>query len=295
MNDAGKSQSAALPSRPVISGRDETGLIRAREAEIRRFVRARYGIRETIALHRAALGWDILRAPLNVALSPLFLIIRLIASLLSLLGAKRAGAWLAARQIFLTSDVAQRIEADLLVFFRQLKEKGLGPAASQDTIRREISAYAELRNAVAEITTSLIVLVAGLVLFSRATPGVISLTGPLAEMRAYGSAVDNFWLGERMGRAWYWAFPVELSPWEVIATGIVLALIASLITTFAGLIADPVQWATGIHRRRLMRLINRLDDPASEKGGSGLQREHLLARMGDLSDAVLSALRSWKS
>ncbi|WBU53791.1 DUF6635 family protein [Paracoccus sp. SCSIO 75233] len=281
------------PARPVISGREATDAAPTRDAEIRRFVRQRYGLRGTLALHREALGWDLLRAPVNVAMSPLFLIVKLLSALLSVMGAKRAAAWLSGRQIFLTSNVAQRIEADLQGFVADLDRKGIGPAAPPDRIRREIAEHAEIRNAVAEITTSVMVFAAGLLMFRRATPGVISLAGPLAEMRAHGSAVENFWLGDRLGRAWYWAFPVELSPWQVIATGVVLALIASLITTFAGLIADPVQSLTGTHRRRLTRLLERLDQ-AGEQPSSGLAREHILARVGDLSDAALSVLRSWR-
>ena len=265
----------------------------ARETAVNRFTRARYGLRGTLALHRAALGWDLLRAPLNVALSPLFLLIRLVAGLLSLLGAKRAGAWLGRRQIFLTSDVARRIEADLTAFTAELTAQGIGPKAPAQVIQAEIRAHAEIRNAVAEITTSALVLAAGLFLFNRATPGIISLAGPLAEFRAHGTAVQDFWLGETLGGAWYWAFPVQLSPWQVIATGVVLAGLASLATTCAGLIADPLQLATGTHRRRLMRMLARLDNKDAQPSG-GLEREHLLARLGDLSDAVLSLLRVWR-
>lgn len=281
------------PARPVISGREATDMAPTRDAEIRRFVRERYGLRGTLALHREALGWDLLRAPVNVAMSPLFLIVKLLSALLSVMGAKRVASWLGERQIFLTSNVARRIEADLQGFVADLDHKGIGPAAPPETVKREIAEHAEIRNAVAEITTSVMVFAAGLLMFKRATPGVISLAGPLAEMRAHGSAVENFWLGDRLGRAWYWAFPVELSPLQVIATGVVLALIASLITTFAGLVADPVQSLTGTHRRRLTRLLERLDQ-AGEQPSSGLAREHILARVGDLSDAALSVLRSWR-
>ncbi|NHF73895.1 hypothetical protein G7044_12240 [Paracoccus sp. 12-3] len=265
----------------------------ARETAVNRFVRARYGLRGTLALHREALGWDLLRAPLNVALSPLFLLVRLLGGLLSMLGAKRAGAWLKSRQIFLTSDVARRIEADVTRLTEDLTAQGVGPKADRQVVRAEIAAHAETRNAVAEITTSLLVLAAGLFLFKRATPGVISLAGPLAEFRAHGTAVQDFWLGERLGGAWYWAFPVELSPWAVILTGVVLAVLASLATTFAGLVADPFQLATGTHRRRLMRMYAKLDRADATQSG-GLAREHLLARLGDLSDAAISLLRVWR-
>ena len=113
-----------------------------RLAAVRRFVRARYGLRGTLALHRQALGWDLLRAPVNVALSPVFLILRLAAALLSRLGARRAGAWLAARRIFLTSNVARRITADLQAFVADLDARGIGPDAPPDLTRARIEAIA---------------------------------------------------------------------------------------------------------------------------------------------------------
>ncbi|MGR3418331.1 DUF6635 family protein [Paracoccus sp. (in: a-proteobacteria)] len=260
-----------------------------RLAAVRRFVRARYGLRGTLALHRQALGWDLLRAPVNVALSPVFLILRLAAALLSRLGARRAGAWLAARRIFLTSNVARRITADLQAFVADLDARGIGPDAPPDLTRARIEAHAEIRNAVAEITTSLIVLGAGLLLFHRATPGIMTLAGPVARMRAEAEALRDFTLGSRLGGVWYSVFPVELSPWQVVATGLALAITASLVTTFAGLIADPIQLVTGTHRRRLMRMLDRLD---RADAAGGLEREHLMARIGDLSDAALSLWRT---
>lgn len=260
-----------------------------RSKAVARFVRDRYGPRGTWRLHHAALGWDLLRAPVNVMLSPIFLLTRLLGWVLSRLGAKRAGGWLAARRVFLPSDVGRVIQADLLALIADLDAQGIGPNAPPDAVRHQAATLAETRNAVAEITTSLIVLAGGWLLFSRTTPGVISLAGPLAELRAHATAVGDFLLGDMLGRAWYWAFPVELSPWQVIGTGIALAVAGSLVTTFAGLIADPVQLWTGIHRRRTLRLLARLD---AAQPGSGIEREHLLARAGDLSDALLMLWRS---
>ena len=76
-----------------------------RDAEIRRFVRARYGLKGTLSLHRAALPWDMLRAPVNVTLSPFFLLIRLGAGLARLCRLPRLGQWLDSRRIFLPLDL----------------------------------------------------------------------------------------------------------------------------------------------------------------------------------------------
>lgn len=280
-----------LPERQYPAQPADTRPRTRRETEVRAFVRARYGLRGTFALHRAALGWDLLRAPLNVSLSPVFLLIKLVSALLGWVGMTRASVWLAGRQVFLTSDVARRLEADLTGFFADLDAQGLGTKASSHTVRATIAAHTETRNAVAEITTSLIVLLLGLLLFHRATPGVLSLAGPVAEMRAQAQAVQDFALGSWAGGVWYGLFPASLSPWEVLLTGVVLAVLASLVTTFAGLIADPIQLWTGTHARRLLRMLDRLD---RQQGPAGVEREHVLARLGDLGDVASSIWRAWR-
>ncbi|MBV0892602.1 hypothetical protein KTN05_12150 [Paracoccus sp. Z118] len=264
---------------------------RLRDAELRRFVRARYGLRGTLRLHRAALPWDILRAPVNVSLSPVFLLTKLAAGLAQFCGLRRLGHWLAARRIFLTSDLSRRLETDLRDLVAELGRRGLAPDASAEALDAAIAGHVETRNAVAEITTSLIVVLAGLLLFHRATPGILSLASPVAQLRAQAQAIEDFALGSGIGRLWYGAFPTELSTAEVLLTGLMLAGIASLVTTFAGLLADPFQLWTGIHRRRLGRMFDRLD---RKDAAPALEREHLLARAGDLGDLAAWVWRSWR-
>lgn len=262
-----------------------------RDAQLRRFVARRYGIRGTLALHRHAFGADLLRAPVNVLLAPVALIAQIAAALLRRLGAARAGARIGGWRIFLASDMSRHIHRDLTALIADLQGQGLGPDAPPALIDRALRTHVETRNAVAEITTSLIVLVSGFLLFQRATPGLISLAGPLAQMRAHEAALRDFALGETLGAAWYWAFPVELSPLYVVATGVGLALIGSVVTTFAGVIADPVQTWTGIHRRRLSRLMARIEAQADSAAPAP---EQLMARMGDLADTLSLIWRSWR-
>lgn len=262
-----------------------------RDAALRRFVGQRYGLRGTLALHRHALGLDLLRAPLNVMLAPVALLLPLTGVLLTRLGARRAGQWLRTRRVFLQSDVSTRIEADLTTLVAELQAQGLGPEAAPDRIARTLRHHAETRNAVAEITTSLVVLTLGFMLFHRATPGMISLAGPMTQMRAHAAAVRDFALGDTLGRAWYWAFPVEISPLAILATGVALAAMGSLVTTFAGLIADPVQLLTGLHQRRLSRMMARLE---ADSDSAAPAPESLLARVGDLADTLSVLWRSWR-
>ncbi|MDB6176459.1 hypothetical protein PAF17_02950 [Paracoccus sp. Z330] len=260
----------------------------ARRRAVDAFVARQFGIRGTVRLHRAAIGLDLLRAPANVALSPVFLLTRLGAVMLGVLRLCRAARWLGARRIFLPSDVGRRLDLELTAFLDGLVEQGLLDKPAPKAMRRAVSGYTETRNAIAEITTSAIVLILGAFMFRATTPGVISLAGPIAELRARTRAIEEFALGSGLGRVWNGLFPAEPSTAQIVMTGVGLAVAASLITTFAGLLADPLQRWSGTHRRRMMRLLDRLDRQAATPT---LEREHVLARAGDIVDALMVTWR----
>ena len=255
-------------------------------AKVDAFVRAHFRLAGTLRLHRAALGWDILRAPLNVALAPVFLLVRLAGGLCRLAGFARLGAWLGARRILLPTSVARAVKR--LILSDLLEGADLGRRG-----REMIEDYVSVRSAVSEITTSLLVLAAGLALFGSATPGIVSLAPRITDAYAHAQAVAGFPLGQGLGRVWYGVFSVDVPPWLVVVTGVLLAMAASVVTTFAGLVADPVQAHLGIHRRRLMRLLDRIATVEGKQ--AGLAPEHILARLADLTDAGLSLVRLFRS
>ncbi|SDJ83465.1 DUF6635 family protein [Aliiruegeria lutimaris] len=265
----------------------EDGEIAASNDGVDRFVTKHFGVLGTFRLHRAAIGWDLLAAPLNVMLAPIFLLSRLTALVLAALRVRRASQWILAYPIFLHSAVARAVE--------QRIEFELWPAVSpqkaslNDRQRQLLRDYTSVRTSVAEIFTTLVVLALGFYLFRNPTPGIVSLTPFVSDLMTQTSAVANFPFGQGLGQMWYAAFPPVRSLSYVITVGISLALVASLVTTFAGIIADPIQAYLGIHRRRLLRLLEDLD--ASDAAGPVLAREHVLARLADISDAGVSLFR----
>ncbi|MEM7491413.1 MAG: DUF6635 family protein [Pseudomonadota bacterium] len=259
--------------------------IEAAHGRLDAFVHAHFGLRGTLRLHRAALGWDLLRAPANVALAPVFLLVRLAGLILRLIGLRRAGTWLGTRRILLPTAVARRVAGH--VADDLLADLDLGPRG-----RALIADYAGIRSAVAEITTALVVLAAGIALFGTATPGIVSLAPQISDRVAQAAAISDFWLGSWFGARWYGLFPVALPVWAVVAIFVALAMVASLVTTFAGILADPVQTRLGVHRRRLRRLLARI--AAAEGAGTGIAPEHILARLADLTDAGLSLIRVFR-
>jgi hypothetical protein len=260
-----------------------------RDAEIRRFVRETYGLLGTLGLHRRAVGLDLLRAPANVALAPPYLLLRLLVLILRRVGLRGLAARLGRVQLFLPTRVSGEVAARLHNLLDRLDAAGAGVAAPPEVRHRAVQDYVAIRAAVAEITTSLTVLFVGFVVFHAATPGIASLAPSVADRLAQIEAARGFWAGERLGQAYYGLFPASASAGEIMTVAFALALIASVVTTFAGVLADPVQKAMGAHRRRLHRLIARLD---ASGDAESLAPEHLLARTGDLTDALFAIIRA---
>jgi hypothetical protein len=193
------------------------------------------------------------------------------------------------RKVLLETNVSRQVAVRVLAFVNEIEAKGFDIAAPNDVLEREISEYSGVRSAVSEITTTLVIIIVGYLVFQTVTPGVISIAGPVTELRAHSVAIKQFPLGQGLGRAYYGVFSTDPEPWKLVGTGVVLSMLASVVTTFAGVIADPLQVATGTHRRRLCRLLDRLEI-ASDRGGN-IPPEHITARFADVTDIALNLWR----
>ena len=297
-----------------------------RRAKIDGFVARHFTWPGTLRLHGAAFGWDILRAPVNVALSPLLVLTRLAAYLCRRVGWQRPADMLSRRRILLRTAVARRVEVliltDLLDLPLDETAAGRDPSALaravlaapqfREMIRTRASAakaealgqrianslgeYAGARSAVAEMTTTLCVLVFGALAFQAVTPGMISMAPGVADALARTNAIASFPLGEALGGMWYGLFAVDASAWLVASAVAGLVMAGSVFAAFAGIFADPVQVRLGIHRRRLKRLLDTLEEEFAGRGGKPfVAREHVYARMLDLWDALASAVRIFRN
>lgn len=260
-----------------------------RQTEIRAFVRTNFGLAGTLRLHRVAFGADLLRAPANVFLAPVLILVKLASLLARVLEFHTTAMWLSRRRVLLQTNVSRHVAARVMTFFANLEAKGIGVAVPEGALEHEVADYTGVRNAVGEITTTILVLIAGFVVFRTTTLGLFSLIGPVAELSAYSRAIEQFPLGQGMGKMYYAVFSTRLETWQIVATGLVLAMTLSIVTTFAGVIVDPLQVMTGTHRRRLSRLLTRLD--VDQDRNSGLAREHITARFADLTDMALNLWR----
>jgi hypothetical protein len=293
-----------------------------RRAQVDAFVLRHFTWPGTLRLHGEALGFDVLRAPVNVLLSPVLFVARVLAWLCRRLWLHGAANWLMRRRLMLRTAVSARVER--LVLIELLDVPGpsipargdreamvraiLAAPAMREAIRRcgsvaeagamaeritdALAEYSGARSAIAEFTTALVMLAVGALVFQTLTPGVMSMAPGVAEQVARSAAIADFPLGSGIGGAWYGVFPVGPSPEIVALTVLALVLLGAIVATFAGTVADPVQVRLGLHQRRLMRLVATLDAEISRHPGKPfVAQEHFLVRILDLLDAALSFLR----
>lgn len=298
----------------------------SRRHRIETFAKRHFGLRGSLRLHRSAVGMDLLRAPVNVLLSPVLVILKLMAWSVGKVGLRRISHWLASRRLLLRTTVAARIEADILrdlldipideaagpLDQATLKQAILSAPALRGPISRRahpaeagamahrilgaLGEYSGTRSAIAEFTTALVMLVVGALVFHSLTPGAISMAPGLAEQVARNAAIADFPLGAGLGGVWYGVFDVGPSSQLVTLTVIGLMLAGTVVTTFAGVIADPVQTAIGMHQRRLERLLNTIEaEIAALPERPFVAREHFVARIFDLWDAAMSLFKVFRN
>ena len=256
------------------------------------FIRQHYRLPGTLRLHRHAIGWDLLRAPANIALAPALLLFRLASIAAHLLRLGRLSRFFGSIQPQFRTEVGAALEADLIVKVHARNETQSASTCFKENARQLIRDYVAVRGAVAEIGTALVVLAVGLSFFHVLTPGVISLAPVVTEHAAHARDVAGFPLGEWLGSAWYGIFPGERPLWHILAVGAGLAFALSLVTTFSGIFADPLHARFGIHKRRLGRLLRRIDYAAQNP--PRIESEFILARSADILDVATMLIRSFR-
>lgn len=166
-------------------------------------------------------------------------------------------------------------------------------SALQSRLAGNLSKYTGARNASAEIATAFAAAGFGGVAVQQLTPTAISLGPPIAALFAHQAAVVAFPLGTGLGGLWYAVFPPTPSTLLVVSVTGGLIVLSAVVAAFAGIVADPVQRATGIHRRRLDRFVDAIGQDLAGEGDARFKvRAHYVARLFDFFEAVRLAVRA---
>jgi hypothetical protein len=278
------------------------------------FIERHFNYPGAIALNRVALGWDMLRAPINLFWAPIYSLIALLhyglaksnrlSGFCRLLEKIPAGfstavqmhiSALVQRELLNKNDRKNLLESYIRsalhevyqgqsqrVFpeqqFSQLIEPLLADALQQ---------YQYTRTASADITNSLSCTVLGAFAFQKFTPGGIGIAALLASLVSTELASQQFWFGETLGRWYYSVFPPE--PSLALSLSVFAGVLAGLASfaAFSGVITDPLQALMGLHRRRLLKMLNHLQqDFTQSTSGSFRPKDHFVARILDGFDMM---------
>ncbi len=323
------SDAAALHRADVIVAEAARTYFGGCRSRVKPFIDLNFTISGSARLHRHAIGWDLLRAPANVALSLPQVALKLASAATGAVGAKGVSESLGRQNLFLQTDVARELRWRMMTELlrqpfqdgdRVAREDGLAEAilahpevqalieaAGQSAVERRgdpafrerleaaLTDYSGTRAAASEITTGLMALGGGAMAFQKLTPGAFALGPAIAANLAHGAAVASFPLGATAGGVWYGMFPAAASPALLAGATAGVMGVATLAAAFAGVLADPLQRATGLHARRLNSLINGLERNFAGDGAAGFQSYDLyVARLMDLGDVLVSVARAFR-
>ena len=160
-------------------------------------------------------------------------------------------------------------------------------------LEKNLVEYAKSRTAAADLAGNIITLSTGVAAFGQVTPGALTAGNTLAAVIANQIAVSNFLLGPTLGGFYYTVFPAAASTTLIAASTGALVMALAVLTSFSGIVTDPVQSRLGIHKRRLLRLIDSLDGQLRGDDESRLKiRAQYYARVFDLLDLLRRASRT---
>ncbi len=305
-----------------------TNYIRSRRERVPEFVNHYFSFRGALRLNQKAFGTDLYKVPLNVAWSIPYFGLRASASVLRKIKLDKISNRIDTIPPGFETRVQKEIKWLIFTELLELPYSRPGRTSFKDALLIEIldqphissllanefsiihthakkpgyrefleknlAEYASSRTAAADLAGSIISLSAGVAAFGKMTPGALTAGSPLAAAIAHEAAVSNFILGPTLGGIYYTLFPAAASTGLVaVSTGAVVLGLAVL-TSFSGIITDPVQSMLGIHQRRLYKLIDCLERQLKGKGKSQLKlRDQYFARVFDLFDLLKRAAQGF--
>ncbi|GGO87181.1 hypothetical protein GCM10011348_39770 [Marinobacterium nitratireducens] len=298
----------------------------ARQRRVDPFVRRHFSFRGSLRLHAQALGWDLVRIPLNIAWSLPRFVIAVLGLLAGICGLRTVAAKLAqvppglitsldreigrlvvTELLELPCDAADSRARDALMaeiladpFLQDLIDARLGGLAGRqadtDFRRRldlRLAEYGASRTGTSELAGNLMVVLSSQLALGQTAWGSFGAGSAIAASVAKSTAVAGFWLGPVVGSWFYAMVPVVPSTTTVLVSVAGVAMALSVVATFIGTVADPVQARLGWHQRRLRKLLGAVQQDLSRDGPGDFQlREKYVGRVFDVLDYLAAAGRS---
>lgn len=255
--------------------------ITACRARIPQFVRRHFSLRGSLQLHRQSLGLDILRTPLNITWNGVYLILAVLTWICAKCG------WFSPRHLLQKLPHGVATTADRQLQQHILKELLQHPQSQSSHLQTLLEEYAATRGGTADFTNNALMAITSKFAFGHTFFGALSAGAVVASIIATHWAINNFWLGNTLGKLYYSIIPVQTPLALSVGATLVFVLFLAVTATLIGVLTDPIQVKLGLHQRRLHRLIDaveaRLTNPDSTTPG---MPEKFMGRSFDIADLV---------
>lgn len=266
-------------------------------------------------LHRSVIGWDLIRAPLNLLWAPVCLSAQLASVVFSRFGKKNIARRLKSvptgfhtclqrtfnhhldDELFKLDALSESLS---VVIEEHLNTTGATPKGSNSDfnhqrlrliIEQSLRQLMLSRTATQDISSAIFATAVGALSFNKFTPGGIGLGIIIAALWAKSRAVEGFFFGSGLGALYYGIFPPSATAIETIIGVAFVMMVMAIVACFSGLLTDPLLARLGLHQRRLNRLIRQAkSDLHQQNEGQFSTPDPYIARILDLIDTARSQL-----
>lgn len=282
------------------------------------FIEQHFSYPAALKTNRVAFGFDVLRAPVNLFWAPLFALVSMIRFcvgrsprlgwLYRLLGRFPAGFTTRVQTHIgelVLHDLLQHgqskmslswfIAEELRGVYQQQEMSSANSvnfhARMEPIVEEALTQYRITRTASADITNTLSCTVLGAFAFQKFTPGGIGIALILATIVSTKLAASDFFLGETLGNLYYSVFPPSPSIGVMMLTIAGVLSLLSACAALSGVISDPFQAATGLHRYRLNKMLSHMERDMLRKSSNSFRpKDQYVARIMECFDLIRAGL-----
>ena len=301
--------------------------IATREEKVPHFVNRHYSLRGALQIHAHAFGWDLVRVPVNIIWSLVNLVLALIGLVAKIVRLKRISQYIKKIPPSIETDMDRQIKWLVITELLELPYADGPRKSDQDALmdeimkdpdlrdlideqlqsvkgaqdkpefwqnlERKLAEYGATRTGAADLASNVMVLFCSKLALGQTAYGTLSAGSAVSVSLAQSIAVSNFWLGSAAGSYYYAVIPVAVSLRFLIAITAAIAIVLAFVSTFIGIITDPIQAKLGIHQKRLCKLIKAIQRDLVEEGKGDFQlREKYVGRVFDIVDYLAVLGRS---
>lgn len=253
--------------------------VETRRKNIDVFIQHHFSLKETIEIQKRSFPVDLFLNPLNALWTIPYLSVKKIIETLDKMGVthltpaldrlpsgvktgyQKEIERLIANELLNCDSLIKAIKEDsILGNFFTTEQIALIKRKTEKELSSEIGNYSSSQSLISDLSSSLMTLSLGWILFGDRTLGVLGLGNKIAHKMAHDKAASGFFLGKSLGSTFYHAFPPEPSRIQVFAATLGVGFFLTALSLITSFMSDPLRKGLGLHKKNLNVLVDSLED-----------------------------------